>query len=101
MSKEIVYRAFTINKDDLDKMVHDYLLGVDIIAELDKQFLKMGLDFVKFDNIEISKNIDFNELNIHVLNLVISEFKRRKELAVLNPKYSKTKEYYEVMDILE
>lgn len=101
MKKDVIYRAFTINEADLKKMVHDYLLGVDIIAELDKQFIQMGLDFVKFDNIEISKDIDFNEINIHVLNLVISEFKRRKGLALLNPKYSKITEYYEVMDILE
>lgn len=101
MINDVIYRAFTINEDDLRKMVHDYLLGIDIIAELDKQLFKMGLDFVKFDNIEISKDIELNELNIYVLNLVISEFKRRKEFALLNPKYRKITEYYEVMDILK
>ena len=39
MKKDVIYRAFTINEADLKKMVHDYLLGVDIIAELDNQFI--------------------------------------------------------------
>lgn len=93
---EKIYSALTISKENLENLTHAYMFGFYIIEELDREITKLGYDLVKFDNIEISREIELNEVNILILKKITDEFQKRKNLAVLNPKYREIKEFYDL-----
>lgn len=97
--EKVKYRALTINNENLQAMIDAHIKGLDFIVELDAELRRSGYDLVKLDNIEISSDIEPTEINLFFLDLLLTEFKKRKNLAILNPKYSKITEPWEVIDI--